>query len=166
LSRQSAIRHSGIGDAGRCQVLARLRAKPLDRVIQPDSGMPSRCRPPASAPAHAAAAASKRAVALENARMVVLARARLIAALESEITASTRVAQCLATTLPSTLRLRQSSRPPGSLACGRSGRPVADQRQDIPADMSPTSRIPWAVRPAGSTAGVHGHEVRCATLTG
>src|ERR1700756_4520988 len=73
----------------RRQELRRL-LKRLACSIHPDSGMPSRCRPPASAPAHATTAPSRSAVATEKARMMVLARTREIAVLESAITVSTR----------------------------------------------------------------------------
>jgi len=59
-------------------------------TIQSGSGMPSRCRPPATAPAQAATAPSSNAVAAENAKMTVLARVRKIAFFESAMTVSTR----------------------------------------------------------------------------
>jgi hypothetical protein len=58
----------------------------IDRVIQIGNGMPSRYRPPASAPAHAAAAAKR---SQSNAKMMVIAGALPIAFFESEMTLST-----------------------------------------------------------------------------
>ena len=74
---------------GRCQA-SRRRLKRLLCCIQAGSGMPSRCRPPASAPAQAAITPSSKLAAIENARMIVLARARVIARFESAMTVSTR----------------------------------------------------------------------------
>jgi hypothetical protein len=78
-----------MGVDGRCQVLRR-RFIRFECSIQSESGIPSRCRPPASAPAQAAAAPRSKAVAMEKARITVLARVREIAVLLLAIALSAR----------------------------------------------------------------------------
>src|SRR5258705_7980242 len=68
----------------------RLRSHRLEWVIHSGSGAPSRCLPPATAPAHAAAAPSSKDAARENARMIVLRRDRVSAVLAFAMTLSTR----------------------------------------------------------------------------
>src|SRR5436190_5796766 len=68
----------------------RLRFHRLAWAIHSGSGAPSRCRPPADAPAHAAAAPSSKDAAREKARMMVLRRDRVTAVFAFAITLSTR----------------------------------------------------------------------------